>query len=563
MKTFDTVAKLKLAKLKEGQFVETGGYYAKGGAGAARYLIVIPRSSDGYGDHELANGNIAVLQVKGEVDVKQFGAKGDGVVDDQPAIQAAADYGYSQNTEVFIPPGTYLCYLPLVLGSTFYGVGDESLIEFPEGFVKDPSVTDDRRYFVMWNKNYSKVYDESTADAFEIHHIKVYVSMLDSEPILNNIIGTANTKGVEIHHCTVDSADLELPKTGARTCIAFYDANKNLKIHNNVLYNNNTRNGGGAIWVQGGSGLTLDDPQASENIRIFKNTIYQNRPDDADEAIALWGASGVLKNVRVYRNTLYLNGGGQGATVFNTASTTATTGAISDIVYEDNTFYTKLEFNVIRVGGQHLSDDITDITVRNNRIFCESDNTSQSYGIRVTKTGSDISITGNYIKNTGIGQMSRGIAGYGIFDWKTTAEDNTIVGDFAEGMSFVYYAVSNKINGATFGLNECVVCTDNKLIDIVTYGARLSIDENWVVNGNTGNLLSGASYTFYQTSGSSGEVSLKNNEFDTATAGVLCALLQGSGSHRVQLNTFRGLGNAAAVGNLLVSTDNDYYGIVA
>ena len=25
MKTFDTVAKLKLAKLKEGQFVETGG----------------------------------------------------------------------------------------------------------------------------------------------------------------------------------------------------------------------------------------------------------------------------------------------------------------------------------------------------------------------------------------------------------------------------------------------------------------------------------------------------------------------------------------------------------
>jgi len=86
MKTFDTVAKLKLAKLKEGQFVETGGYYAKGDAGAARYLIVTPQSFDGYGDHELANGNIAVLQVGMSLNVVQFGAK-DGV-DNSDALRA-------------------------------------------------------------------------------------------------------------------------------------------------------------------------------------------------------------------------------------------------------------------------------------------------------------------------------------------------------------------------------------------------------------------------------------------------------------------------------------------
>jgi len=104
MKTFDTVAKLKLAKLKEGQFVETGGYYAKGDAGAARYLIVIPRSSDGYGDHELANGNIAVLQVVTEANVKQFGAKGDDTHDDEGSINAAAKSGADS---VFIPAGRY------------------------------------------------------------------------------------------------------------------------------------------------------------------------------------------------------------------------------------------------------------------------------------------------------------------------------------------------------------------------------------------------------------------------------------------------------------------------
>lgn len=73
MKTFDTVAKLKLAKLKEGQFVETGGYYAKGDAGAARYLIALPQTVGGKGDHTLANNNVAILQKVGTVIPEQYG----------------------------------------------------------------------------------------------------------------------------------------------------------------------------------------------------------------------------------------------------------------------------------------------------------------------------------------------------------------------------------------------------------------------------------------------------------------------------------------------------------
>jgi len=94
MKTFDTVAKLKLAKLKEGQFVDTGGYYVKGDGGAARYLIVTPQSFDGYGDHELANGNIAVLQGN-TLYAEQFGAKGDGT-NDYPSLNAMKEYANSE-----------------------------------------------------------------------------------------------------------------------------------------------------------------------------------------------------------------------------------------------------------------------------------------------------------------------------------------------------------------------------------------------------------------------------------------------------------------------------------
>ena len=73
MKTFINVAQMKLASLKEGQFVETGGYYTKGDAGQAKYLIVAAQAADGYGDHTLANGTVAVLQVGSAIDIKQFG----------------------------------------------------------------------------------------------------------------------------------------------------------------------------------------------------------------------------------------------------------------------------------------------------------------------------------------------------------------------------------------------------------------------------------------------------------------------------------------------------------
>ncbi len=97
MKTFDNVAKLKLATLTTGQFVETGGYYTKGGGGAAKYLIVAPQAADGYGDHVLANGNVAVLQVDGKIRPKQWGSQTEQLgaltgFDNSPVFQAIIDY---------------------------------------------------------------------------------------------------------------------------------------------------------------------------------------------------------------------------------------------------------------------------------------------------------------------------------------------------------------------------------------------------------------------------------------------------------------------------------------
>lgn len=82
----DTVADLILLSIEAGVFVETGGYYAKGDGGAARYLIVESQAADEFGDHTLANNNVAVLQ--DVPSLPNFGGKADSTTDNKLNMEA-------------------------------------------------------------------------------------------------------------------------------------------------------------------------------------------------------------------------------------------------------------------------------------------------------------------------------------------------------------------------------------------------------------------------------------------------------------------------------------------
>ena len=91
---YETVAAMKAATISVGKKLSTKGYYAAGDGGGASYLIVSPQAFDGYGDHEVTGGNIAVLQTSSALLADQWGAQADPV-DSLAVLQAMSNYLYS------------------------------------------------------------------------------------------------------------------------------------------------------------------------------------------------------------------------------------------------------------------------------------------------------------------------------------------------------------------------------------------------------------------------------------------------------------------------------------
>ena len=102
---FESVENMKSYNLKDGDVCETLGYYSNNDGGGGKYLIVNDNSllDDGGSIHDLYNGLKAKLIIDSIINVKQFGAKGNGVDDDTNKIQLALNFG-----NVFIPDGNYI-----------------------------------------------------------------------------------------------------------------------------------------------------------------------------------------------------------------------------------------------------------------------------------------------------------------------------------------------------------------------------------------------------------------------------------------------------------------------
>lgn len=105
---FDSVADMVASNLESGQTVITKGYYSVNDGGSALYTIRakdVADVDDGGSIIFLDNGNVAELITDGVINVKQFGAKGDGVTDDRSAFANAI--AFANGKTLFVPKGDY------------------------------------------------------------------------------------------------------------------------------------------------------------------------------------------------------------------------------------------------------------------------------------------------------------------------------------------------------------------------------------------------------------------------------------------------------------------------
>ena len=73
------------------------------------------------------------------VNIKDFGAKGDGITDDTLAIQAALDYS-NGNISIYIPSGTFLITkIDLPTGTVLFGDGQSSILRRPDNIYMSES----------------------------------------------------------------------------------------------------------------------------------------------------------------------------------------------------------------------------------------------------------------------------------------------------------------------------------------------------------------------------------------------------------------------------------------
>jgi hypothetical protein len=129
-----SVATMKARGYPSGMILHTSGYYSRGDGGAASYLVktAAEATADGdvidtYGNHTLANTNVAILQIIDRIIATQFGANPDAA-EATNVLAFNAAFVAGDNRTVYVPSGIYLINAVLTLSGSLIGDGQRSTL---------------------------------------------------------------------------------------------------------------------------------------------------------------------------------------------------------------------------------------------------------------------------------------------------------------------------------------------------------------------------------------------------------------------------------------------------
>jgi parallel beta-helix repeat protein len=247
----DSVATMTAKSYPAGVKVSTQGYYTAGDGGQADYLVKTAAdyggTPDGYGDHTLANGNVAVLQHDGIVNVRQFGAKGDGTTDDAGAIQSCItnhtvlsfvndEYNYAIASTLTVPSGKTILGQGASLTRKIGSGAFDLLANSDQVGGNTDIVIDGLR--VDGNKDADTLIVDNVADRFSgISFIGVTGDSNISECTVTGTINAEEHGGIYVENCVGVSITGNIASANDRTGIVVF-GNIDCVFNNNKSYSN-------------------------------------------------------------------------------------------------------------------------------------------------------------------------------------------------------------------------------------------------------------------------------------------------------------------------------------
>ena len=165
--TFDDVADMASAtNLVNGSFARTLGYYSENDGGGALYKITDTGTADGGSVIALSGNLYAHLVIEnGEVNILQFGAKGDGTTDNTTAFNNAIAYCKT----IVVPEGNYKVNTTITLTSDVY-IYSKSNIKAWSGDSHQTILTSpDNDYFFSGTFGYSSQFENLHFVGYGIH----------------------------------------------------------------------------------------------------------------------------------------------------------------------------------------------------------------------------------------------------------------------------------------------------------------------------------------------------------------------------------------------------------
>lgn len=189
MIAFDTVADMKASQnLVNGSKCKTLGFYAVNDGGSATYKIRAVTNEDVIDEASIIalydNTLIAELIFDENINVKQFGAKGDGITDDHSTIQKAIN---KNRGKIIFPKGNYLIKNQLILKDCDY-------IGYDAEIWVDNSI-ENEEYFI-YNENFL---NNELKNSFTINGINFKCNLRGTGS--NYIVCFKNIKNVKIENC--------------------------------------------------------------------------------------------------------------------------------------------------------------------------------------------------------------------------------------------------------------------------------------------------------------------------------------------------------------------------